>query len=156
MTAYVGIDPGATGGIALVTHSGILSDVVPMPSMDGEVSGSLLSQILDTYREDINDRLVVVIEQVHAMPKQGVSSTFKFGTSFGVALGVVQAMHFSMHRVTPQQWKKTFTLIGKDKDASRSQATELWPSMKIHWKYKNKNGLSDAALIAEHGRRLSL
>jgi crossover junction endodeoxyribonuclease RuvC len=156
MTAYIGIDPGQTGAIALVTHTGVLSDVVPMPTQDSEVVGSQLAEILETYRDSISDRVVVVIEQVNSMPGQGVSSTFKFGKSFGIALGVVQALQLPLHRVTPQAWKKTFVLIGKDKDASRGKATELWPSMAFHWKYKNQNGASDAALIAEHARRIGL
>ena len=156
MTAYVGIDPGMTGGIAYVTATGVLGDCVQMPTHDGEVSGWMLAQILEVYREDIQDRMVVVVENVHSMPKQGVSSTFKFGKSFGIVLGVVQGMGLPMHRVTPQAWKKTHTLIGKDKDASRGLATELWPSMSMHWSRKKDNGVSDAALIAEHARRENL
>lgn len=139
-----------------MTSSGILNDVVPMPSIDSEVDGHALAQIIATWRNDIQDRLIIVIEQVGSMPGQGVSSTFKFGKSFGIALGVAQALGNPMTRVRPQQWKPTFRLIGKDKDASRHVATELWPSMAEHWKYKYQNGKSDAALIAEHARRSQL
>ena len=156
MTAYVGIDPGQKGGIALVTHNGVLADAIPMPVADKEISGALLTQILETYRSDINDRLVVVIEKVHSMPGQGVSSTFAFGKGYGICIGVTQALGIALHQVTPQKWKRTFPLIGKDKDASRHQATELWPSMAVHWKFKYQNGVSDAALIAEHARRVNL
>jgi hypothetical protein len=90
VTAYVGIDPGQTGGIALVTHNGVLADAIPMPVADKEISGALLTQIMETYRSDINDRLVVVIEKVHSMKGQGVSSTFAFGKGYG-----------SLHRCHP-------------------------------------------------------
>ena len=95
----------------------------------------------------------VMIEQVHSMPGQGVSSTFKFGKNFGIAIGVVNALHLPLHRVTPQKWKQQFQLTGKDKDASRHLATEFWPDMAEEWRFKKLNGISDAALIAEFARR---
>ena len=153
MTAFIGIDPGQTGGLALISANGTLIDVQQMPAIDSEVSGLLLAALLHDWRDMVQDTCRVTIEQVHSMPGQGVSSVFKFGKNFGVALGVVQAMGLPMERVTPQSWKKMFTLIGKDKDASRGKATELWPSMAQRWSLKKHNGLSDAALIAEWGRR---
>ena len=153
MTTFIGIDPGQTGGLALVSARGELLDVQRMPAIDSEVNGLLLAALLNDWRDMSQDACRVVIEQVGSMPGQGVSSTFKFGKSFGIALGVVQALGLPMERVRPQQWKPTFTLIGKDKDASRGKATELWPSMADRWQRKADNGLTDAALIAEHGRR---
>lgn len=153
MTAFIGIDPGQDGGLALLSATGELIDVQRMPAIDSEVSGLLLSALLHDWRDMSRDACRVVIEQVHSLPGQGVSSTFKFGKSFGVALGVVQTMGFPMERVTPQTWKRMFVLIGKDKDASRGLATEMWPSMADRWKFKKDNGLTDAALLAEYGRR---
>lgn len=153
MTAWIGVDPGQTGGLALIAANGDLLDVQQMPAIDNEVSGLLLSALLHDWQDMSQDACRVVIEQVHSMPGQGVSSVFKFGKNFGVALGVVQAMGLPMERVTPQAWKKMFVLIGKDKDASRGKATELFPSMAARWQRKKDNGLSDAVLIAEYGRR---
>jgi len=153
MTAWIGVDPGQTGGLALINAQGMLIDVQQMPAIDSEVSGLLLAALLHDWRDMVQDECRAVIEQVHSMPGQGVSSSFKFGKSFGIALGVIQAMGLPLERVTPQKWKQMFVLIGKDKDASRGKATELWPSMAQRWKNKNQNGLSDAALIAEWGRR---
>ena len=156
MTAYIGIDPGQTGGLALVQDAGDLKDVCPMPAIDSEVSGFLLGQIIETWQNSTKDRLIAVIEKVSSMPGQGVASTFKFGKNYGIAIGAVHAMGLPIHFVTPQQWKKTFSLINKDKDASRQKATELWPSQSTHWPRKKDNGMSDAALIAEHARREGL
>jgi len=151
---YIGIDPGQLGGLALVSGSGRLLDVVPMPAVAGEVDGLALAEILTRWNLTDGDRSTkVILEQVHSMPGQGVSSTFKFGKSFGILIGATQALKIPMERVTPQKWKKEFELIGKDKDASRHKATELWPAMAEKWKYKKENGKSDAALIAEWGRR---
>lgn len=149
---WIGIDPGLTGALAVVEDPGVLKDVCPMPSMSGRVVPVVLKQILETWSED-TEQLLVLIEDVHSMPGQGVASTFKFGQAYGTAIGVVGAMGLPMDFVTPQKWKRLFTLTGKDKDASRAKATELWPSMRQHWSRKSDNGMSDAALIAEYGRR---
>jgi crossover junction endodeoxyribonuclease RuvC len=152
--SWIGIDPGQEGGIAYVTDDGRLLRVSKMPAISGEVDALGLFRLLSELATSSNVK--VAIEQVHSMPGQGVSSTFKFGKNFGIAIGVVSAMPLPLHRITPQAWKKQFVLTGKDKDASRAKATELWPDMAERWRFKNLNGLSDAALIAECARRMTL
>ena len=152
MKDWIGIDPGMTGGIAYVKALGDLWEVAPMPAIDGEVDAVTLARLLENWTTG-GDNVSVAIEQVHSMPGQGVSSTFKFGKSFGIAIGVVQALGLAMHRIAPQTCKKQFVLTGKDKDASRSKATEFWPHQSHHWKRKKDNGITDAALIAECARR---
>jgi len=147
MNHIVGVDPGLTGGLAFIAND-TLHDVVSMPVVSGEIQPRIVREILDLWAPDL-----VVIEEVHSMPKQGVASTFKFGKGFGILLGVIGGIGHPMERVRPQEWKKEFTLVGKDKDASRHKATELWPSMAVKWPRKADNGLTDAALIAEWGRR---
>ena len=151
MTAWIGIDPGQLGGVACVSMDGTLRWAEPMPAQDGEVNAVELANMLESAATI--EHVKVMIEQVHSMPGQGVSSTFKFGKNFGIAIGVVQALHLSLNRVTPQKWKQQFTLVGKDKDASRHKATELWPNSTEAWRIKRLNGVSDAALIAEFARR---
>jgi crossover junction endodeoxyribonuclease RuvC len=151
---WIGIDPGQTGGLAYLDGNGVLLDVAPMPAIDKEVQAGLLAQILQLWMSDSDvATFSVAIEQVGSMPGQGVSSTFKFGKSFGIALGVVGALGVPMVRIRPQSWKKTMGLSGKDKAASLALANELWPSHGVHWKLKKNDGLSDAALIAEAARR---
>ena len=151
MTAWIGIDPGQKGGVACVEMSGTLRWAMEMPAISGEVDAFALAAALE--HEATVQPIKVIIEQVHSMPGQGVSTTFKFGKNFGIAIGVVAALHLSLHRVTPQKWKQQFVLTGKDKDASRHKATEYWPEMSENWKFKYQNGVSDAALIAEFARR---
>lgn len=153
MTCFIGIDPGQSGGMAIVNAKGVLADVIPMPVIGKEVDGQLIMEVLTTWWTDSQDRCRVIIEEVHSMPKQGVATTFKFGKNYGIAIGVVQACGIPYEFVRPQEWKKTFTLVGKDKDASRMTASQLWPSMKEKWRLKNNDGLAEAALMAEHGRR---
>jgi len=155
VTAWIGIDPGQTGGLACVSSDGALLWAISMPAISGEVDAVSLANILAHIIENEakHHPIKVAIEQVHSMPRQGVSSSFKFGKNFGIAIGVVAALQLPLHRITPQQWKKQFVLIGKDKDASRGKATEFWPTMSSNWKFKKDNGVSDAALIAECARR---
>jgi crossover junction endodeoxyribonuclease RuvC len=95
----------------------------------------------------------VYVEQVHAMPGQGVTSMFNFGHSCGTVMGVLGAMGLPCSLVTPQSWKKAAGLIGTDKDAARARAIQLWPK----WRELDKKGkgqaLADAALIALTGEK---
>ena len=92
---------------------------------------------------------VAVIEQVGAMPKQGVSSTFKFGASFGLVRGVVLALGVPLHHVTPGVWKKHFRL-NSDKEKARALALRFWPASE-HFSRKKDHGRAEAALIARYG-----
>ncbi len=157
MTAVVGIDPGKNGAIALLLADGRLNQVIPMPTT-GKGKGSEIDQytlvsILRTFQKIANDIVVAGIEEVHSMPKQGVSSSFDFGKSFGIALGAIAGATMAAHRVRPAEWKKTFTLTGKDKDMARGVASELWPDNAYEWKTKNRVDKAEACLIAEHVRR---
>lgn len=157
MKRWIGIDPGQTGGLAYLDDNGRLLDVAPMPGNAKEVSASQVAQIIKLWVEDESamwDNVSVAIEQVGSMPGQGVASTFKFGKSFGIVLGVIGALEIPMIRLTPQTWKKEMNLIGKEKHAALGLANEMWPKHAIHWKFKKNDGLADAALIAETARRI--
>lgn len=158
MTWYIGIDPGQTGGLALVGAQGGLHEVVQMPAIDGEVDGASVARKIKSWSgyPQGDDEVKVILEQVGSMPGQGIASTFKFGKSFGLMIGCVQTLGLPLIRVTPQKWKQEFALIKKDKDASRHKATEMWPHMAHQWPRKKDNGLTDAALIAEYGRRVGM
>ena len=129
----IGIDPGISGAICFMLNGKII-DVIEMPNMaDGkknkrQVNGS---QIYNEITMKINDyskeEIRVVIEQVSAMPGQGVTSMFNFGQSFGIIKGICSAMNLSMYFVRPAKWKKFFNLINSQKDASRTKAIEIFP-----------------------------
>ena len=90
----------------------------------------------------------VVIEQVSAMPGQGVTSMFNFGQSFGVLKGVCSAMQLSMYFVRPIKWKKYFNLIKSEKDASRTKAIEIFPYISPQLSRKKDGNKADAILLA--------
>jgi len=149
----VGIDPGISGSICFFEEGKIL-DVIEMPVMtDGkknkkQVNGAqIYNEIfkrIDTSHKDIR----VVIEQVSAMPGQGVTSMFNFGQSFGILKGICSAMQLPMFFVRPTKWKKYFNLINSQKDASRTRAIEIFPYFSAQLSKKKDSNKADAILIA--------
>jgi len=87
------------------------------------------------------------------MPGQGVSSVFSFGKSAGIIEGILAAEKIPMVLVTPQKWKKRAGIIGKEKDAARTLALQLYPQIASHLDRKKDVGRADALLIAHFGRQ---
>ena len=87
----------------------------------------------------------VVVEAVHAMPKQGVSSMFKFGMAYGAAISLAQRFNVQVNGVAPRVWKKALKL-DSDKDLSLSMARDLWPNAPLA--RKKDNGRAEALLMA--------
>ena len=110
------------------------------------VNASALAEMLRDF-----DAGEAYVEQVGAMPGQGVSSMFSFGHAAGVVAGVLGALLIPVTLVTPQRWKKAAGLIGTDKDAARSRAIQLWPRWQALGKKGEGQALADAALIAKFG-----
>ena len=117
----IGIDPGISGAICFF-ENGEVKDIIDMPVMaDGkknkkQINGSqIYNEIFSRTKNHLKKDIHVVIEQVSAMPGQGVTSMFNFGQSFGVVKGICSAMQLSMYFVRPLRWKKYFNLIKKYK-----------------------------------------
>ena len=152
----IGIDPGISGSICFFEDGKIL-DVVEMPTMtEGkknkrQVNGS---QIYNEISKRINliekKDIKVIIEQVSAMPGQGVTSMFNFGQSFGILKGMCSAMQLPMYFVRPAKWKKYFSLINSEKDASRTKAIEIFPYFSLNLSKKKDSNKADAILIASY------
>ena len=150
----IGIDPGISGSICFFQNGKIL-DVIEMPTMtDGkknkrQVNGSQIYNEISKKIENINKQDIrVIIEQVSAMPGQGVTSMFNFGQSFGILKGICSAMQLSMYFVRPAKWKKYFNLINSEKDASRTKAIEIFPYFSSQLSKKKDTNKADAILIA--------
>lgn len=141
----VGVDPGKSGAIALLTIDGDLVDAYDMPVVDGLISPAVLASY-EGWRTTPY-RFHAVIEDVHAMPGQGVTSMFSFGRSVGVVEGVFGALGVPVTRVAPAKWKKSFGL-SRDKGESRRRALELWPSSARLFERVKDDGRAEAALIA--------
>tara|TARA_B100000424_G_scaffold268111_1_gene262260 strand:+ start:480 stop:971 length:492 start_codon:yes stop_codon:yes gene_type:complete len=149
----IGIDPGISGSICFF-RDGKIIDVIEMPIMtDGkknkrQVNGSqIYNEILKRVSNSDKD-VRVVIEQVSAMPGQGVTSMFNFGQSFGILKGICSAMQLPMFFIRPAKWKKYFNLINSQKDASRTRAIEIFPYFSTQLSKKKDSNKADAILIA--------
>jgi len=150
----IGIDPGISGSICFFEDGKIL-EVIEMPVMiDGKKNKKQVNgaQIYNEFSKRINkkqdDEVRVVIEQVSAMPGQGVTSMFNFGQSFGILKGICSAMQLPMFFVRPAKWKKYFNLINSQKDASRTRAIEIFPYFSTQLSKKKDSNKADAILIA--------
>jgi len=95
-----------------------------------------------------NEEAVVIVEQVNAMPGQGVTSMFNFGQTFGALKGICAALELPIFFVRPSKWKKHFELINSSKDASRTKAIEMYPKLSNQLSKKKDVNKSDAILIA--------
>ena len=150
----IGIDPGISGAICFF-QNGEITDVIDMPSMaDGKKNKRQINsqQVFNEVSERIinipKKEIIVVIEQVSAMPGQGVTSMFNFGQSFGVLKGICSAMQLSMYFVRPAKWKKYYGLIKTEKDASRTKVIEIFPYISSKLSKKKDSNKADAILIA--------
>ncbi|MBD1162896.1 crossover junction endodeoxyribonuclease, partial [Pelagibacterales bacterium SAG-MED12] len=108
----------------------------------------IYNEISTKIRGIEKQNLRVIIEQVSAMPGQGVTSMFNFGQSFGILKGICSAMQLPMYFVRPAKWKKYFGLIKSEKDASRTKAIEIFPYFSSHLSKKKDSNKADAILIA--------
>ena len=150
----IGIDPGISGSICFF-QEGEIKDAINMPTMiEGkknkkQVNGAqIFNEISKRIIQIDKKNIRVIIEQVSAMPGQGVTSMFNFGQSFGILKGICSAMQLPMYFVRPAKWKKYFNLINSEKDASRTKAIEIFPYFSANLSKKKDSNKADAILIA--------
>lgn len=147
MTIYMGIDPGATGGIA------ILGPAWPEPhsyhSFEKSTLGDTVTLLMNWRFHEVH----AILERQQAMPRQGVSSTFKLGQAYGEIRGVLTALGFRFVEVRPTVWKRGMG-VSSDKESSRAMAQQLWPEVGFA-RVKDHNK-AEAYLLAEYGRRMNL
>ena len=141
----IAIDPGLNGAWAVLTTTGEFVDAGELPRFEKLVDGFTLARTIKKHTPEM-----AVIERVGAMPKQGVSSTFTFGTAYGVCIGVVSCLEISLSFIHPGVWKKHFRLTGKPKDASRELAIRLFPQAAHMLNLKKHHGRADAILLARY------
>ena len=152
----IGIDPGISGALCFF-EDGQVKEIIDMPVMaDGkknkrQVNGpQTYNEISSRINKFSKKDITVVIEQVSAMPGQGVTSMFNFGQSFGVLKGICSALELPMYFVRPVKWKKYFNLINSEKDASRTKAIEIFPYFSSQLAKKKDSNKADAILISSY------
>lgn len=142
---YLGIDPGAKGGIALL-HGSELEIAV-------DFSKERLLDVLSFLSRE-QEATRACVERVHSLPRQGVKSTFSFGQSYGWILGALDASEISYQTIEPRRWKGEFAL-NSDKAKSIEVARQLFPAAALVPKgcKKEHDGIAEALLMAEYARR---
>lgn len=167
---YIGIDPGLSGAMAVIDDTAEFPENPRVQVFDTPtliVAGDknkrvynkvAMAQLLQPYSillGAINAQSLVVLESVHAMPKQGVTSSFSFGRGLGIWEGIIAALSLPLEMPSPQRWKKEMMADqGKDKDAARYKAMSLFPSLTEQLKLVKHDGRAEALLMAEYARRL--
>lgn len=149
----VGVDPGVTGAVAFLYDSGEaqLFDI-PVRQRFGGKYRQIDAQELAGLFLAFHVPPLAYVEEVHAMPKQGVTSTFGLGQSAGIIEGVLAALDIVVIHSKPQIWKKHFNLIRAEKDASRLLAIRLYPKLATQLSRKKDHGRAEALLIARYGQ----
>lgn len=153
MTVYIGIDPGLGGAVAFV--KGDAASVYDTPHVGGGVRPEyLVGGMRDLFAMADADDCRAVIEAVHAMPRQGVVSTFRFGRGLGLWEGLLAGLGIPYEMVTPQRWRKDLGIPnGADKAASRVRAQQLFPGLADQLARVKDDGRAEALLLAEWRRR---
>lgn len=152
---YAGIDPGAKGAMAILDPAGNPLKVVDLPLIEDKntcwVDGS---ELTSKIRElNISNGITFAVERVASMPRQGVSSTFKFGCNFGSILGALRVLQFPIELITPTTWKKHFQL-DSDKKAALHKARMMFPTAELH--LEKHEGRAEALLLAYYLRHKNM
>ena len=146
----IGIDPGLTGGLSCIDDGKVIGSMA-MPLIGKEIDVRAIEEFIE-----LSGAHAIFIEKVHAMPKQGVSSTFTFGMVFGVLIGLVRGMKRPLHFVTPQAWmKETCGKTGGEKDVAAAWCARVHPEAVIVMPRCRKphEGICDAIGIAHYGHQ---
>ena len=139
---YIGCDPGKSGAIAILTDAGKVACTIKLDGTEHDIAESLRAAIQDAEPH-------AMLERVHAMPQQGVSSTFKFGQSFGFLRGLLVALQIPFDEVTPAKWQNEMKCRTRgDKNITKQAAQRRWPAERI------THRTADALLLAEHCRQV--
>jgi crossover junction endodeoxyribonuclease RuvC len=157
----IGVDPGFSGAIALLDPDSRKLELHDMPLLPDPKSGK--EDLDDRRLAEIlagngSERTIAVLERVSSMPEQGLSSTFRFGLSYGAVRLALRAHGHEFHNPTPQTWKKHFRMKCRGsmtqsqyKRMSLSLAKERFPHASEQLSRVKDHGRAEAALIALYG-----
>lgn len=161
MINVLGVDPGLTGALALLDDRGRFLTISDMPIMSrGVKSGKSqncvnykgLQLLIDAWRAEYGE-IVAYVENIHAMPGQGVTSMFNMGDTFGAIKAILACEDIETYYITPQSWKKHFKLTS-DKEQCRAYAIRTCPQAAQYLDRKKDHNRAEALLIARYGVKL--
>jgi crossover junction endodeoxyribonuclease RuvC len=149
MTRALGIDPGINGGLAVIESAKVI-DAIDVPVIGSaakeRVDGIAIREWIEEHRPSF-----AFIERAGAMPKQGSSSGFKYGRAAGALEATIALSGIPIQIIEPAVWKRALRLSGKDKEAARQRALELFPAAHALLARKRDHGRAEAILIAMYG-----
>lgn len=154
---YIGIDPGKSGAVAAINGTEVKLYDTPVARIKDSKNDYIPSAMAKIIKDlEATRPCFIVLEKVHAMPGQGVSSMFSFGEGLGLWKGIIAAYGIPYELVAPQTWKKAMMadMPRDNKDASRIVATRLFPNAVDMLSRKKDDGRAEALLMAEYGKRL--
>jgi crossover junction endodeoxyribonuclease RuvC len=149
----LGVDPGISGGLAIVgsTADGnriVVVDVIDVPTVGTSARVAAVRDFITRHAPTL-----ALIERAQAMPRQGASSGFKYGRATGALEAAIMLCAVPVEFAEPSAWKQHFHLPGKDKERARQRALELFPAAHALIARKKDHGRAEAALIALYGLR---
>ena len=151
---WIGIDPGQSGALAMIDKDNIIHTLSDWPG--DEIGAAAIVRGLTDHCE-IQYNIIGAIERVHSMPEQGVASTFKFGTNYGIWRGILAAFGIPFYTVGVHQWQKGVIQKAQDKKPALAAASRLFPAAELYGpRGGGKDGRADALLIAHWCRRQSI
>ena len=151
---FVGIDPGASGAIAVIDSDGRLRDSIAFDKMRYPTVSNAIRSIVLSWPHGIR---LVSLEKVSSMPKQGVASSFKFGASYGYIQGVLDTLDINYILIRPQEWQKTILkgLNRGDKNITKDYCRRKYGIDNVKATPRSTtphSGICDAICLAEYAR----
>ena len=143
---FLGIDPGYSGAAAVITGTGKLVGIWDCPS---DIPAMRQVILLDL---SVKPPVFAAMENVHAMPKQGVTSTFKFGMNFGAWQAYLAMLTVPYELVAPRKWQQAVLDSGNGNTKTRvlEWARRRWPNAPLT--LKKHHNRADALGLAEYAR----
>ena len=147
---FIGVDPGQTGAMAVIDN---FQNIILLEDWPGNeiAAAKIVRNLLDSHTDSY---IKAAIEKVHSMPGQGVASSFKFGTNYGIWKGIMASFQIPFHEPTPQAWQKGVLKKAQDKKPAIAAASRLFPvAILTGPRGGSKDGRADSLLIADWCRR---
>ena len=151
----IGIDVGLDGAVAVLPEGRVFDTPTVTVASGKRVRRKYLPQeMMRLLLPYASDGTLSIVEDVHAMPRQGSASTFSLGTGWGLWIGILAGLGIPYDLVSPARWKREMMDgMGKEKDAARLRAMQLFPALSEQLALKKHHGRAEALLIAEYRRR---
>jgi Holliday junction resolvasome RuvABC endonuclease subunit len=149
MTRYLGIDPGLSGALAIVETINdvpVLVDAIDMPAT-GTGAKARVDIIAAAEWIAKHAPSMAYVERAQAFPGQGASSGFSYGRAVGAIEAAITLCQIPMILIEASGWKRSLHLPGKDKEAARQRALQLFPSQHVLLARKKDHGRAEAALL---------